>query len=291
MERKIDYLEYFVRGEKIMGCGFVRTILRDDRVSLHVEVNGLRKDWPWEMKTVPEQDHYFPVELNYKGEWHSAGYMCLTEGAGGFRIEKRLLEVDEDELQHLFRWSKIRIPMDGGREILCAREVEEAELIAAERENPSREAEEAKETEELAEEQPVFLAEPVEQQIKRDIGKVKQKEGTKWEQITEIYPHIAPFEDAREYISIQPEDFLLFSESSYCKADNSFTGHGYHNYGYLILTRVEKCDEVFYYLGVPGNYYPEEVAAAKYFGFDSFDGKQEVTRDGEFGFYLMKVSL
>lgn len=270
MERKVDYLEYWVRGEKIMGCGFVRSILREDKACLEVVVNGLRRNLPWEMKYISEQGECLPVEIQYGRKWHSAGYLSLKEGAGCFCMTCRLREVGADNLRQLFQWDQIRIPMDAEREIRCERDREETETIMEKTEEK---------TEENAEEKP----EPE--------AAAKQICGSKWEQIEQIYPYVTPFDDKRQYISIRPADFLLLTEKSYRKADNSFTHHGYYSYGYLILTRLEKHGEFVCYLGVPGNYYPEEAAAAKYFGFDSFEGKQESTRDGEFGFYLMKVSL
>lgn len=277
MERRIDYLEYRVRGERVMTCGFVRTVLRKDRVCLEVAVNGLRRELPWEMKLVSGQAEYLPVEICCCGEWHSAGYLGLSEGAGSFCLERRLQETEGDTLNQLFCWNKIRIPMDAEREICCEREREEAGTIMEKIEEKTEEKTE--EAEENAEEKP-------ESEVT-----AKQICGSKWEQIEQIYPYVTPFDDKRQYISIRPADFLLLSEKSYRKADNSFTHHGYCSYGYLVLTRLEKHGEFFCYLGVPGNYYSEEVAAAKYFGFDSFEGKHEVTRDGEFGFYMMKVDL
>ncbi len=260
MERRIDYLEYRVRGERVMTCGFVRTVLRKDRVCLEAAVNGLRRELPWEMKLVSGQAEYLPVEICCCGEWHSAGYLGLSEGAGSFCLERRLQETEGDTLNQLFCWNKIRIPMDAEREICCERERAKAEV------------------------------QQITQQTAQQTAQ-QHADDSKWQQIEKIYPRVKPFDDMREYISIHPADFLMLAEKSYRKADNSFTRHGYGSYGYLILTQLERHGEIACYLGVPGNYYSEEVAAAKYFGFDSFEGKQEVTQDGEFGFYMMKVDL
>lgn len=113
----------------------------------------------------------------------------------------------------------------------------------------------------------------------------------KWNQICAIYPHVKPFEDEREYLSIGPADFVMFTAASYRAANNSFLLHGYYNYKHLILTRVEQRGEILYYLGVPGNYYAREKQVAVIFGFESFECAEEPAQDGDFGYYLMKVQL
>lgn len=113
----------------------------------------------------------------------------------------------------------------------------------------------------------------------------------KWNQICAIYPHVKPFEDQREYLSIGPADFVMFTAASYRAANNSFLLHGYYNYKHLILTRVEQRGEILYYLGVPGNYYAREKQVAVIFGFESFECAEEPAQDGDFGYYLMKVQL
>lgn len=113
----------------------------------------------------------------------------------------------------------------------------------------------------------------------------------KWLQLCAIYPHIKPFRDQREYLSIGPEDFVLFSSDSYKAASNSFMLHGYYNYRHLILTREERRGEIVYYVGVPGNYYDREKQVAIMFGFESFECAQEPAQSSDFGYYMMKVQL
>ncbi|MCM1058106.1 MAG: hypothetical protein NC517_10940 [Firmicutes bacterium] len=113
----------------------------------------------------------------------------------------------------------------------------------------------------------------------------------KWQQLCAIYPHIKPFRDQREYLSIGPEDFVVFSSDSYKAAGNSFMLHGYYNYRHLILTREERRGEVIYYVGVPGNYYEREKQVAIMFGFESFECAQEPAQSSDFGYYMMKVQL
>jgi len=113
----------------------------------------------------------------------------------------------------------------------------------------------------------------------------------KWQQLCVIYPHINPFHDKREYLSIGPSDFVLFPAAAYKMVNNSFLLHGYYNYRHLILTRVERKGESVYYIGVPGNYFEKEKQVAIMFGFESFECEEEPAQTGDFGYYMMRTEL
>ncbi|MCM1100995.1 MAG: DUF6128 domain-containing protein [Acetatifactor muris] len=113
----------------------------------------------------------------------------------------------------------------------------------------------------------------------------------KWEQLCAIYPHIQPFSDEREYLSVGPQDFVVLPARYYPLVNNSFLLHGYYNYRHLILTRVRVRDKARYYIGVPGNLYPKEKKIAVMFGFEGFECASEPASDGDFGYYLIPVEL
>ena len=113
----------------------------------------------------------------------------------------------------------------------------------------------------------------------------------KWQQISAIYPHVHPFRDEREYLSISPADFVMLTSKAYRAANNSFLLHGYYNYDHLILAKIEKRGEVVYYIGVPGSYYEREKQVAIMFGFESFECGTEPAQAGDFGYYMMRTEL
>ena len=113
----------------------------------------------------------------------------------------------------------------------------------------------------------------------------------KWLQLCAIYPHVQPFRDERDYLSIKPADFLLFPANAYRQVNNSFLLHGYYNYKHLLLSRVERKGEILYYIGVPGNYYEKEKQVALMFGFESFECADEPAENGDFGYYMMRMEL
>lgn len=113
----------------------------------------------------------------------------------------------------------------------------------------------------------------------------------KWQQLCAIYPHIQPFRDERDYLSIRPADFLLFPANAYKQVNNSFLLHGYYNYKHLLLSRMERRGEILYYIGVPGNFYEREKQVALMFGFESFECAEEPAQTGDFGYYMMRTEL
>ena len=113
----------------------------------------------------------------------------------------------------------------------------------------------------------------------------------KWMQLSAIYPHIQPFGDDRDYLSLNPSDFVVFPAKNYKAVNNSFLLHGYYNYHHLILARVESRGQIRYYIGVPGNYYDREKQVAVMFGFESFECESEPAKTGDFGYYMMRTEL
>lgn len=113
----------------------------------------------------------------------------------------------------------------------------------------------------------------------------------KWKQLTSIYPHLAPFHDERDYLSIGPVDFVVLRREYHKLVNNSFLLHGYYNYEHLILTRVEQRGEERFYVGVPGNYYEREKQVAVMYGFESFECKTEPAQTGDYGYYMIRVEI
>lgn len=130
-----------------------------------------------------------------------------------------------------------------------------------------------------------------EPQMSGTFQKESRLQENKWHQLSAIYPHIRPFQDEREYLSISPDDFVVLSEKFYKLIHNSFLLHGYYNYRHLILQRMEQRGEVKYYIGVPGNFFDKEKQVAVMFGFESFECMDEPARSGDYGYYMMRVEI
>ena len=175
-------------------------------------------------------------------------------------------------------------------------EREYMERKAAEREPIGRKAAGRETIERQPAEREFIVREPVNRES--SAGKPAREErrhprmlDDKWMQLCAIYPHVQPFRDERDYLSIKPADFLLFPTEAYRQVNNSFLLHGYYNYKHLLLSRMERKGEIIYYIGVPGNYYEKEKQVALMFGFESFECAEEPAEDGDFGYYMMRMEL
>lgn len=119
-----------------------------------------------------------------------------------------------------------KLPADQVERTAGASAGQKGDVILAEHKVISEQKEERKET--------------VRETVVKEPPEAAPLKENKWLQLCAIYPHINPFQDQREYLSIGPEDFVLLSEDSYRAAGNSFMLHGYYNYRHLILAREER---------------------------------------------------
>jgi hypothetical protein len=113
----------------------------------------------------------------------------------------------------------------------------------------------------------------------------------KWKQLSALYPHMAPFQDDRDFLTIGPNDFVILNRNYHKLVNNSFLLHGYYNYNHLILLRKVKRGTELFYIGVPGNFYEKEKQVALMYGFESFECKKEPAQEGDFGYYMIPVDL
>ena len=275
-ERKIRYLDYYRNGERVKNGGYAKTEVRDDSFRLEVSLKGI---------SCADMDSA-DVLLHSEEREIVLGQINVKNGSGEFYYRGSMKSgIDGTGLMYS-EVCGIRIPLD-----------ETTEISARWYPSDGKEKEEKNEKEEL-------LAVEENREKREEKYTVKGKEKSvetlpeavclledKWFQLVSIYPHINPFRDEREYLSIGPADFVLFTADSYRTANNSFLLHGYYNYHHLILTRVEKRGEILYYVGVPGNYYDREKQVAVMFGFESFECAEEPAQKGDFGYYMMRVSL
>ncbi len=311
IESKIKYLDYMENNVRCKGVGFVKIEVWDSFCHFQIQISGMHIT-----------DHYVRKVI-FEGESAEKiiDEVLLESGKGSLYI----VNLDTENLAgsgiSYEELLGIRIPIATGKEIYCKiqekRIKPEKTADAGVKTEAIRESEKPVETEEVllkAEaireqegsveiealgelEVPVEMK-PVETE-EVPSGNEKFMEGTslneihdnKWNQLHAIYPHICPFGDEREYLSIGPGDFMVLSEKYYPLVNNSFLLHGYYNYGHLILNRVENRNQVSYYIGVPGNFYEREKQVAILFGFESFEGLEEPAKAGDYGYYMMKVAL
>ncbi len=310
-DKKIKYVDVYENGEKVQNAGFVKMEARDNMVSLQVRVAGLRST----------DTYTCPVALLSWKKEYIIGELQLESGKGVkiFDIPNRMDmggQIGYEELE------EIQIRTAGNRLLRCivrecVRKSEEPiveqetaeEVVSVVEEDVDDEIVESiaeKSEAELLKE--AFLAEKrlreaentnvTEHEVKQNVEKTVQPQNVsspqpvdKWKQLQAIYPHIRPFEDRREYLLMSPQDFVILPQKYYSLADNSFLLHGYYNYNHLILSKESRPEGEKMYIGVPGNFYDKEKQVAIMFGFESFEGKQEPARIGDFGYYMIPVEI
>lgn len=118
---------------------------------------------------------------------------------------------------------------------------------------------------------------------------------TRWQQMRKEYPKIQPFDHdgGSEVLAIRPDDIGKLPRESWIYGNNSFLLHGYYNYRYLILVRLDQENgQVRYLLGVPGHYYSNEKYMANMFGFPNFVlSKKQPPNDGRFGYWYTDIKI
>lgn len=113
-----------------------------------------------------------------------------------------------------------------------------------------------------------------------------QLSSDKWQQLCKMYPVIHPLKNEKDFLSISPKDFVIFSNEYQKLVHNSFLLHGFYNYRHIILGKYDEN----YYLGVPGTYHDREALVAEMFGFNDFEGVDK-RETGSFGYYMTKVKI
>lgn len=116
-----------------------------------------------------------------------------------------------------------------------------------------------------------------------------------WNRFEKTYPKIQAFDSEHGCVIlvIKPQDIGLLPREVWVYGNNSFLLHGYYNYRYLIVARLENPKgRPRYLLGVPGHYYSNEKYMASMFGFPHFVlSKKQPSGDGRFGYWYTDIQL
>ena len=297
--KQISYLELQENGQRIRSAGYARLESLDKEEILTVQLNG--------QEIVSGKE--IPLYLQWKSGEQQLCEMTIDRGRAFW--EKRIpLEKEREQLLG------IRIPLERNLEIIGrfvrggdAKKTPTQEMDRQPREHPPKAAEtvvtngktdcvpgvqklsESRNSRDIKKPDSVGPSQGARISKRSATENILHMKDTKWEQLSSIYPHIHPFRDAREFLSVGPEDFVVLRERCYQMTHNSFLLHGYYNYRHLLLLRQETAGQAKYYIGVPGNFYEREKQVARMFGFESFEGVREPAWEGDFGYYLISVEL
>ncbi len=308
-ERKIKYLDYLIQGERHGNAGFVKIEAKGSVCSFTIQVKGLRDTDSFAgnvyAQSMGREEKLCEIKL-----CRGMGAVCLAGQSTG-NIGNT--GIGYEQMQG------IRISISSDRELRCVLREESGiqQLSAGFGEMPKAamaKQPEEKVSEQVAEETIAELrfsdeeiAEEQEPEGRKEVAQEPEEKGeetepqkpemgmkvcsNKWEQLAEIYPHITPFRDEREYLSVGLNDFVILPSKYFRLIQNSFLLHGYYNYNHLVLKRLQRMGREQFYIGVPGNFFEREKQVAVMFGFQSFECKEEPATDGDYGYYLMPIEL
>lgn len=310
-DKKVIYLSVMEYGSKVKGAGFVRMEFRGEACSLDMHISG--------MTELPEKEYDICV-MSIRGEKCKVGKFYLHNGKGEWqkRYEQGILAEDlredlegdvsphgeglecQEIAEFIIKVSDTKVI--SGQTGLRKDSIKAAQIwIAGERNadegkpevTEQNEREEEKWCQENGRRWEFRRSEPQEQTREVVENKPEIEMDTvilndKWDQLRQIYPVVHPYEDERDYISIQPKDFVIMTGDYQHLANNSFLLHGFYNYRHIVLGRER---DGFFYLGVPGVYYEREKMVALMFGFEVFECNGGTAEVGKFGYYLRKVKV
>lgn len=308
-ERKIKYLDYLIQGERHGNAGFVKIEAKGSVCSFTIQVKGLRDTDSFAgnvyAQSMGREEKLCEIKL-----CRGMGAVCLAGQSTG-NIGNT--GIGYEQMQG------IRISISPDRELRCVLREESGiqQLSAGFGEMPKAamaKQPEEKVSEPVAEETIAELrfsdeeiAEEQEPEGRKEVAQESEEKGeetepqkpemgmkvcsNKWEQLAEIYPHITPFRDEREYLSVGLNDFVILPSKYFRLIQNSFLLHGYYNYNHLVLKRLQRMGREQFYIGVPGNFFEREKQVAVMFGFQSFECREEPAADGDYGYYLMPIEL
>ena len=102
-----------------------------------------------------------------------------------------------------------------------------------------------------------------------------------WEQFLKSHPANTPFSEKNiTCIKIELKDIRELPKKYWYLGNNSFLLHGFFNYRYLVLGKIEEDVQSRWFLGVPGIYQNQERVMAIIFGFPEFMPEQVENRFG-----------
>ena len=306
-DKRIVYFDLVEEDRRIGNGGFVKLIVQNGQLRLTINASGLHKTTKATEILFSKSNEVVSVDTIYIKDGKSV-YSRLF-------LEKELREKGIS-LQDVYA---ITIPLNDNQRLLAVIKQPKRESIVKEkyvvREEPvigdlqksmQEVVEDAMQDEKQSDikddmqgDKQVQIPEAVENDMLHDN---QYKEETvriydnKWKQLEVTFPHIHPFVDEREYLSIAPKDLVVLTNTYQSLAGNSFLLHGYYNYHHIILGKIVKSTENIkseetFYVGVPGVFHEREKAVAIMFGFESFECASNKAETGTFGYYMKRVEI
>lgn len=283
MKRFITYIYAYENTKKAGNTGFARIELRGEECRLEIHLRGV----------YAAQTHCKIYLFRKQGsgiEGSLIGEMDVRNGAGDFSVIMKTAHISTSLLS-FFEMEGIFLCSEDGR-IFMSRWTEGEPLTVDMEHFIEWKAEQTEEN---------IYAEEKQQENKIQTAQFDRKSDNElratelparnffpqyqwkdiWEQFLKSHPASMPFSEKNiTCIKIELKDIRELPRKYWYLGNNSFLLHGFFNYRYLVLGKIEEDNEDKWFLGVPGIYQNQERVMAIIFGFPEFMPEQVENRFG-----------
>jgi len=303
----ISYFDYYDNGEKKGNCGYLKLLIKGERISIEIRVRGIpqRESRLWEIEAIGEKEYSLGKFFVDKGTgYFSACFLTRPEKDGFSWSEIRCIKLLLDENHYCQTCFSMPKEKEKHGTAFAKEEVEvvQTEQEASQDAEAETEAVQEEAEVEMVQEEIEALWEEAETEAVQEEAETEtaQEElyADKWEQLCSIYPMCHPFGEEDSYISIEPKDFVVLRKEYQNLVNNSFLLHSYYNYHHVILGRMKDGADEDYYIGIPGVFYERDKKVAVMFGFEGFakalkkgEEESEKVACGDFGYYMRRVEI
>ena len=295
MKRFITYIYAYENTKKAGNTGFARIELRGEECRLEIHLRGV----------YAAQTHCKIYLFRKQGsgiEGSLIGEMDVRNGAGDFNVIMKTAHIPTSLLS-FFEMEGIFLCSEDGR-IFMSRWTE-GEPLAVDMEHfivwKAEQTEENIYAEESLHVEENMYAEKKQQENKIQTAQFDRESDNElratelparnffpqyqwkdiWEQFLKSHPASMPFSEKNiTCIKIELKDIRELPRKYWYLGNNSFLLHGFFNYRYLVLGKIEEDNEDKWFLGVPGIYQNQERVMAIIFGFPEFMPEQVENRFG-----------
>lgn len=283
MKRFITYIYAYENTKKAGNTGFARIELRGEECRLEIHLRGVY--------AAQTQCKIYLFRKQGSGiEGSLIGEMDVRNGAGDFNVIMKTAHIPTSLLS-FFEMEGIFLCSEDGR-IFMSRWTE-GEPLAVDMEHfiewKAEQTEENIYAEEKQQENKIQTAQfdresdnelrATELPARNFFPQYQWKDI--WEQFLKSHPASMPFSEKNiTCIKIELKDIRELPRKYWYLGNNSFLLHGFFNYRYLVLGKIEEDNEDKWFLGVPGIYQNQERVMAIIFGFPEFMPEQVENRFG-----------
>ncbi|PXV84914.1 hypothetical protein C8E03_12144 [Lachnotalea glycerini] len=305
-QRLVSYIYLYDKGIKVKNSGFAKIECKDNTLRIKMNLKGIFNNYydNWKVYLLIERNkELLGIYIgDVKGKGSNAEFQtsCQQDNIGNtsqsFEDIIGLAVISSGNKKYATFWKDTNITVDNFKEyeektiaekintglekifnINHTKETKE-ELVTA----MAVETEEENKIEQTVNTEKEELVECEKENLrKNETEEINLNEN--WDKLISQFKIINSFSDKEvECIRIELKDLKILPKSQWILSNNSFVLHGYYNYKYLILGKINNR----FIIGVPGVFCNKEKLVAGIFGFNDFKPAQvSEYKTGRFGYW------